>query len=639
MHDETARVEFFKQLCAAVPESVALPELIVAESLVARHELGSFYELLVARTGGLSSYERDYDYSGQTQKYWVSDEAEEALDHENDFKISEPTYARLAWQQQYLDYLLTDGETTKAQALVAEIEATLKGRYARPVWLRLARVRLDLRGGRIAPAINELEHLVGIKAVAHVIVLKPPSTARLNEAVALLRAEQHAREADQLLAAAYTRNLALAQYDATYFAGLARLAFKSGDAARGRMLLQTLLALGQDETRAAAEAELVAAPWLKAYAVEDTGVELPEPAAHLNERDALVVAADTAAESGQLEFAINCRERLRAVTPDDELNRIELVRLLAAAGRHADAQTNLVALLADRTATRHARWQALWLAPEIVGAQAQALTALRARVANESKDVEMLTALDALAQASAGRGAAARQLGAQLATNNPNAYTLVFRALLEQQDGQQEAARSTLVAALGVGHNAEAWSAFGLPAAAGWQRLTRAYLALKRPRAALRAAEHDGSLLSSHGQSDASTNKQDNAGAVEPKVEDASADDAKSDHNEPVVDEQISDEASDLNVAARATFQSLTTRVQLQSRVDQIELLGLLSTAAEEVGDVTHALTFEQARLALLVRDADKRLSAARIARLRAIEAGDATKRTLIVDAHFVARA
>ncbi|HYX40045.1 MAG TPA: hypothetical protein VE821_00030, partial [Pyrinomonadaceae bacterium] len=531
---EAARAAFFRQLCAAVPESIALPAFVINEPLVAWRELAPFYELLVTRSTGLAAYERDSDYNAQLEQHWDAREAEEALDHENGFKISEPKSDRLEWQRRYLAYLFDTRDTTKTRTLVADIETELKGRYARPLWLRLAGARLELRAGRTAQAYDALKHLVGIEASAHLTAVKPPDSTRLNESCALLRAEGHAPEADALLAAAYTRQLALAQYDATYFDALARLAFKAHDTAQGRALLQLMLDLAQEETRPTTEATLAAASWLKPYAVEDVSVELPEAANRINYNQSLALAADTAAEFAQFDFAISCRQRLRALTPNDEANRIELARLLAANGQREEARAQLAAIISDRTATRHARWQALWLAPELCGDEAAALNSLRERVAAGSRDEEMLTALDALALNVAGRNAEARALAAKLDAAEPNPYVRSFRALLDVRDGQTESALASLTNTLVGSQSNDAWSAFGLPAGAAQRELMRVYLALGQPRAALRLAERDaglkltGALELAHDEKEDATND-DEARAAQVNDADAHVESATSD--------------------------------------------------------------------------------------------------------------
>src|SRR6185369_17927915 len=111
------------------------------------------------------------------------------------------------WQREYLDYLIEQRQTEPARQLIASIEADIKWHYARPVWLCFASLRLDVRGGRVAEAMTELQRLVGIK-IPNSSETLPPSIERLNQAVALLRDEGHSEEARSLLESAYARELA-----------------------------------------------------------------------------------------------------------------------------------------------------------------------------------------------------------------------------------------------------------------------------------------------------------------------------------------------------------------------------------------------------------------------------------------------
>src|SRR6185436_15156013 len=107
---------------------------------------------------------------------------EEALDHETEYKPSEPDSEKTKWQREYLEYLLKQNQAPEARRLIAEIESSIKRRYARPIWLRLAGVRLELRGGHVTQAYDELAHLVGIETSTSLSEIRPPSLERLNDA-------------------------------------------------------------------------------------------------------------------------------------------------------------------------------------------------------------------------------------------------------------------------------------------------------------------------------------------------------------------------------------------------------------------------------------------------------------------------
>jgi hypothetical protein len=336
--------------------------------------------------------------------------------------------------------------------------------------------------------------------------------------------------------------------------------------------------------------------------------------------------ADTAAAFSQFELAVDCRQRLLALTPTDETNRIELVRLLAAANRREEALTNLAAIIADRAATRGARWQAVWLAPEIA-ADSEALTALRARVAAASKDSEMLSALEALALASAGRHAAACELAGRLDAESANAYACVFRALLAVRAGQTDAVLASLTDAELAGRSADAWPAFNLPETEQWRAFVRAYLAAGQTPAALRVAERDASLRPVQTAPEGPAKTDD--------VDEETAADAQTDELTHAADAQP---PVALNAQPSVVFQTLAARARSAGEQARVALLGQLSTAAEQTGDLKLALAFERARYEALASGAARRASAERIARLVAAQSNEAAAPALTVDARFVAQ-
>ena len=221
---EIARAKFFYKLSEAVSDNNLLPRMLVKESLVASGQLEPFYQLLIKRSAPLSSYERD-DYTARLSNTWSADEAEEALDQELGYKISEPPSERILWQRGYLNNLIASPQTAAARRIISAIETDISRRYARPVWLRLMSLQLDLMDGQEQKALAGLRRFVGIEIAASRALINPPSIERLNMAVSMLRAEGRAGEAVQLLEAAYTREIALERYEAHAFVGLARLAF------------------------------------------------------------------------------------------------------------------------------------------------------------------------------------------------------------------------------------------------------------------------------------------------------------------------------------------------------------------------------------------------------------------------------
>ncbi|MEO6724283.1 MAG: hypothetical protein ABIP14_03185 [Blastocatellia bacterium] len=91
----------------------------------------------------------------KTHPAWSVDEVEEALDHADGAgkatqlraQSSSRENARLDWQKEFLDYLIAEGKNAEASRLAEALEQEFKGRFARPAWLRLAKLRLELRAG------------------------------------------------------------------------------------------------------------------------------------------------------------------------------------------------------------------------------------------------------------------------------------------------------------------------------------------------------------------------------------------------------------------------------------------------------------------------------------------------------------
>ncbi|MGH9851287.1 MAG: tetratricopeptide repeat protein, partial [Blastocatellia bacterium] len=279
--DEAEKAAFLRQLCEAVSGDALLPEMVVRELLVKREHFSPFYEMLIRRTEGLPRYEADSDFVDrlQTRSAWSLDEIEESLDHEAKGRSATHASARsvqsarIEWQREYLDYLITERKNAEALNLVPSIEQEFNGRYPRPEWLRLAKLRLEVRQGRVAQAINGFKRFTGAEVSPKLEHVAPPNIERLNKAVAMLRGEKGSAEADELLRAAYERSLAIEQLQASTFVALAQLAFEKGDVQRGSKLLDLMVRLGNSETRETAAAELASLNWVKARATDAEWVE------------------------------------------------------------------------------------------------------------------------------------------------------------------------------------------------------------------------------------------------------------------------------------------------------------------------------------------------------------------------------
>ncbi len=606
--DEAAKGAFFRGLCEAAPDNLFLPVFLIREALVSPSEAAPFYRLVIARSSGLSSYERDYTYTSQQQTSWDDSGMEEALDHLTSYKPEDPSSKRIKWQQEYLEYLLGRNQTAEARRLMAAIESSIKHRYARPVWLRLASFRLDIREGRVAQVFDGLAHLAGIKTSANLTSIKPPSIERLNAAAALLRSECREAEARALIEAAYAREIALAQYEPAYFVALASIAFERGDAALALKWLQSMVNLSKEELRAETAAELAALPLVKAHAVEEPGAELPPTGQGVEQTQALRLAAEKAGEFAWFDAALAYRQQLLSLSPDDEENRIELVRLLAANKKTDEAIENLATIIGDRATTRSARWQALWLAPEITAQSPELWTKLRERVRTLNvTDSEMEVALQSLSLASTGRTDEAIKIVLATENTNPNPYLRFLRAFLEKKEGRDADSLDSFTRARTSSRESSVWQPFAFSEDEPLEQIVRLYLKQNQPRAALKLAER--------------------ATALQPKA--SAAEPAESKPGKVETDESGVEESK---------YQTLRVRAAMRQRSARAELLGLLSAAAEQIGDLNRATELEKAKLVFLVKIADKQTAELRLERLREMQrkVERQPKPSLVIDQRLV---
>jgi Flp pilus assembly protein TadD len=606
--DETARAAFLRQLCEAAPKNVGLAEMVVRESLVSRNRLTPFYELLRARTAGFQNYQSDSNFVDAVKKHpnWSIDEIEEALDHAAgnvgavQVRAQESTRenARLEWQKEFLDYLIAEQKNAEAGRLIAGIEQDFKGRFARPAWLRLAKLQLDVRANRVPQTVEGLKHFVGAEVSPRIDRVAPPQLERLNQATEMLRREGHKAEADGLLRAAYERQLAMEQLGEAPFIGLARLSFEQGDTAGGAKLLKLMLDLAWTATHSAAEAELSALPQVKARAVEDAHVEKPAANNSLSLPISLRLAAETAGEFGQFAAAIEYRQRMLELAPEDNTCRIELARVLAAAQRQNDAVKLLATLITDRRASRQQRWTAAWVAQEVAGQREDVWQSLSQQVRAADKDQEMIIAIEALAVFQRGQAKDAANVAG--ATNVPsNQLKLLQAVLLKRAEQEREALRS-FASSLAPVSDSMAMTAFSSTEDELRWQLVRLYARQNQPRAALKLSESDERL-----RGDSTTSVK---------------------------------EVSDAPVTPARLLPLTAQSAERQQRL-RIELLALLSVAAEQIGEFNQAAGFERARLALLVKADERQKAEARIELLKTKQKEKANRKSipLSVDDHLLA--
>lgn len=586
--NEVAKADFLKQIIEAVSKDTGLAEMVVRESLVARNQLAPFYGLLVQRSGGFAAWESDSNFADQSKTHptWTLEELEDALDHAGTTRSNMRESARLGWQKELLNYLVAERKNAEAATLISTIEQDLKTRFPRPAWSRLAKLRLEVRAGRMAQAMTGLKHFANIEAGEQIEKLSPPNLERLNQATEMLRREQRQTEADELLGAAYERQLALEQLTEAPFIGLAKLQFAKGDAAGGLKLLKLMNDLATATRRSEAAAELVALPSVKARAMEVARIEKPQASNQLSTFNSLRLAAETAAEFGEFAAAIDYRQQLLELTPGDADCRLELARLLAVNKREAEAVKLVAQLIADRQATRGVRWTALWIAPEATGKRDDLWQSLVQQIGG--KDREMSATLAALSLANRGQaGEAAKSLNDAVATL-PTDQLKVLRALLLKNAGQEHDALNNFLGSLIALSDTSAMTMFQSDEDELRWQVVRLYARLDQPRAALKVAAADERLR----------------GVA---VAAASSD-------ETVLPE------------THAKFLTLSARTLERQKRSRLELLALLSTASERIGEFEKAADFERARVISLSSN-DRRKAEARIEQLKAKQEEKAKKR------------
>ena len=158
--------------------------MLVNENLIARRQQKEFYELLIIRSDGISSYDSDYKYEAIRQRLWNSADAESVYRQENSYKTEEPKADRIEWQKKYLDLLFDLRENAEAAKLIAKIERDLNNRYARLAWLGLANIRRQIRDGKID--VSTIENYTGIAVADAATAIKPPNVELFNDVTRVL---------------------------------------------------------------------------------------------------------------------------------------------------------------------------------------------------------------------------------------------------------------------------------------------------------------------------------------------------------------------------------------------------------------------------------------------------------------------
>lgn len=336
----TEVANFFNAAIVSMPNDAVVGRMLIEESLLPDAQLASIYRTLHQRLAdraasvfGTSEYENGY-YAGTEYVYPARELAE--------------------WRHRFVDYLIRTRSFDEARLLITTIrqeQADYKLAIAtrstdensndystedRYEWLPLASALVEFRSNRDpAKALAELRRYCGLDSAA-----KPDSDVAQTEgsqiqegclkAYALLVAEGREKEADAMLYDAYRLAVRSRFTDDASLAGLAEIEARRGRADEATRLLKLLVERSTDNLRA------------------------------------LRLAAETATRINRYPDAIDFREQIAVSNPGDSVNKLELVRLIAAAGRAGEAIDRVGALMAERTTPNTLRAQAAEVVGEIV---------------------------------------------------------------------------------------------------------------------------------------------------------------------------------------------------------------------------------------------------------------------------------
>jgi len=351
--NEQEKLAYFQAILQKRATDTSLTAMLVNENLVSKNQQQSLYELLINRSSNIDDY--DYNFTSVAQRVWAKDDAESIYEQENDYKTEEPQSDKYDWQKKYLELLVNQRDKVAAFKTVAQIEKELDGRYARPAWLHEAKIKLEIRAGKLDEL--EIRRFVGIAVGESATEITLPSVERFNDVLQILKEENRAVDSVQLSENFFARMLALDQYSATNFAGLSRAFFQHNKPEKAIQLLSLMTKASDENERETALAEIAAIDEVKAQAA-DTTKNTAEEEVSINILDSLKIAGETALEFGQPDSALKFRRQLLEANPTDSLNKIELAKVLVSGDEKQEAENLLTQVINDKNSPRASRWQA-----------------------------------------------------------------------------------------------------------------------------------------------------------------------------------------------------------------------------------------------------------------------------------------
>ncbi len=449
---------YFHNVINSMPGDTSIGSLLIEENLLPDSALGGLYRTIHQRLSdqaaavfGTDEYDNGY-YNGSEYVY--------------------PAQALSEFRRRFLDYLIKSRAFDEARLLVATINqeqadlalATKADDYvvSRYDWLPLASALIELRGGDAAKAVAELRRYCGLDGgeTNDSDEMQSSGSGLLHEqclkAYALLLAEGKDTEAEAMLYEAYRAAARTRYSDDASLAGLAEIEARRGQMDEAGRLLKLLVERSTDNLKA------------------------------------LRLAAETSARINRFDDAVNFREQIARINPNDATNKLELAHVIAAAGRNGEAVDRIIALIAERTTSNSVRAQAAEIMGEIARRDpsqgARAAAALDGRVAQA--DAGAVLARAAIAEKT-GRPDEARQLLKRITGGSLASVAQMKLGIIEKAAGQDAEAVASFERAIYLDADGDMTGAIAFVAPGPRAQLIALYSRAGRDLAAIRLAESD----------------------------------------------------------------------------------------------------------------------------------------------------
>lgn len=443
-----------------MPDELTIARLIIEEALLPEANLGSIYRTQHQRLANLAA--AAFGTDEYENGYW------------NGVEYFYPPRALADWRKRFINFLIRTNALDEARLLIGAIkreqadhELALESRSKdesdytdeRYDWLPLASALIELRAGRdTAKAMAELRTYCGLDEASRKNSGGQGLHERCLKAYALLVAERKEAEADALLYDAYTMAVRSRRSDDASIAGLAEIEARRGRGDEASRLLKFLVERSTDNLQA------------------------------------LSLAAETAARIGRYGDAVDFRERIARANPTDAVNRLELARAMAAAGRNGEAVDYIATLIAERATPNSIRAQGAEVIGDIVRAdrnQATRAATLLDRGAGQN-DAGALLARAAVAEAT-GSMDEARSLLNRISAGGLAAVAQMKLGLIALGAQNTQEAIAAFERAVYLDSDDEITDAIAFRAAGPRAQLVLLYGRAGRDLAAIRMAEGDGS--------------------------------------------------------------------------------------------------------------------------------------------------